>query len=460
MPQKNPVPPEGLKLTYEGATITVPQTFKHPGGQKFFDKLPAGTNITMQFNIFHSKSARAKKLVAAYKDAGQDKPAKEFEMAPADVELTELMAKWKKQGLFTPRWTFLLWSVSFMFGCIGTALFLASKGMVVLPGCFMAMAWVQAGWLQHDCGHRQVFSNVELNSAFHTFFESFIKGGSATWWNTRHNSHHNTPNVHGQDGDLRTMPVISWSTNFVRNYIKANPSKAGLVRAIISVQKYTFLFFLGLYVPVFFFTTKRYVALKNRTVEMAAIAVHFVVFLTAFYKAYLIADPGLTAGQFFMNMMGVFWLGYVVQGTALGFFFSLNHFVLPQFGLGADQEPERKLVLDAVAASPFSVPANNDERFSKYPDSWAARQMHTALNTSSSWLCTWATGGLNFQVEHHVVPNMPAHQLPRIADDVRKLAKNHGLAYRSLPFWDATSLCFGVLGEVGAEISADGKKKA
>src|SRR2546423_871360 len=35
-------------------------------------------------------------------------------------------------------------------------------------------------------------------------------GGSAVWWNGRHNRHHAKPNHKGWDLDIRTLPLFAW----------------------------------------------------------------------------------------------------------------------------------------------------------------------------------------------------------------------------------------------------------
>ena len=46
----------------------------------------------------------------------------------------------------------------------------------------------------------------------------------------------------------------------------------------------------------------------------------------------------------------------------------------------------------------------------------------------SKILC-WFTGGLNFQIEHHLFPNICHIHYPQIADIVRDTAKEYDLPY-------------------------------
>jgi linoleoyl-CoA desaturase len=42
---------------------------------------------------------------------------------------------------------------------------------------------------------------------------------------------------------------------------------------------------------------------------------------------------------------------------------------------------------------------------------------------------TWALGGLNFQIEHHLFPRVPHTHNPHIAENVRRNAERHGVRY-------------------------------
>jgi linoleoyl-CoA desaturase len=57
-------------------------------------------------------------------------------------------------------------------------------------------------------------------------------------------------------------------------------------------------------------------------------------------------------------------------------------------------------------------------------------QMKTTANFATrNWLVTWYTGGLNFQVEHHMFPTINHIHYPKIAEIVRKTAAEFELPY-------------------------------
>ena len=56
---------------------------------------------------------------------------------------------------------------------------------------------------------------------------------------------------------------------------------------------------------------------------------------------------------------------------------------------------------------------------------WFAHQLHTTSNfASNSRLFSWFVGGLNFQVEHHLFPNIVMSTTIKLVQLSRKLQKN------------------------------------
>jgi fatty acid desaturase len=46
-----------------------------------------------------------------------------------------------------------------------------------------------------------------------------------------------------------------------------------------------------------------------------------------------------------------------------------------------------------------------------------------------SWLVDWLLGGLNYQIEHHLFPNMPRPNLRRAQPLIRAFCQHHNLPY-------------------------------
>jgi fatty acid desaturase len=61
--------------------------------------------------------------------------------------------------------------------------------------------------------------------------------------------------------------------------------------------------------------------------------------------------------------------------------------------------------------------------------------LYATCNVEKSLFNDWFTGHLNFQIEHHLFPTMPRHNLYKIQPQVRALCAKHRIPYKlkSLP---------------------------
>ena len=74
-------------------------------------------------------------------------------------------------------------------------------------------------------------------------------------------------------------------------------------------------------------------------------------------------------------------------------------------------------------------------------NTWAIHQLFTTSNFSTNnKIINWFSGGLNFQVEHHLFPNICHVHYKKISPIVKKTAEEFGLPYHSFrTFFDALS---------------------
>lgn len=68
-------------------------------------------------------------------------------------------------------------------------------------------------------------------------------------------------------------------------------------------------------------------------------------------------------------------------------------------------------------------------------DQWYRRQILGSANFSGGKLMSIMAGNLNYQIEHHLFPDLPSNRYAEIAPEVQEICVRHGLAYNtaSLP---------------------------
>jgi fatty acid desaturase len=68
------------------------------------------------------------------------------------------------------------------------------------------------------------------------------------------------------------------------------------------------------------------------------------------------------------------------------------------------------------------------------PAEWYLRQMLGSANFEGGKVMTFLTGALNYQIEHHVFPDLPSNRYPQISERVRDICERYGIPYTTGPF--------------------------
>lgn len=78
-------------------------------------------------------------------------------------------------------------------------------------------------------------------------------------------------------------------------------------------------------------------------------------------------------------------------------------------------------------------------------------QIVSTRDISSGLFEDWFTGGLNYQIEHHLFPSLPRHNLGRVQKDVQALCEKHALLYESCSIAEGTRRVLKRLAEVAEQ---------
>ena len=85
------------------------------------------------------------------------------------------------------------------------------------------------------------------------------------------------------------------------------------------------------------------------------------------------------------------------------------------------------------------------------PTCWYRAQVVTSCSYGG-WLAAFATGGLNLQIEHHLFPYVPRHNLHILREMIEPLCAKHGIPYKSTTMWEGTKDVLNHLAEVTTEL--------
>jgi linoleoyl-CoA desaturase len=267
---------------------------------------------------------------------------------------------------------------------------LAALPVAIVLGLVVAGLGFNIG---HDAVHGAYSGNRMINRVLGFVFD--VLGASSYNWSRAHNIvHHTFTNVPGADHDLEPGPFL---------LLKPHPKPASIYRLqhLFAFPLYAFTMIVWVFKKDFVQIFDRSMTGRGATKRGALSMVlgkllHFGVF---------IALPLLVSPYAWWQVL----LGYLAMLASVGFtlavVFQLAHVV------EGTQFPE----------------ADSSHRLA---DGWATHQLRTTANFSQgSALATFFLGGLNNQIEHHLLPGVCHIHYPALAPIVRACAKDHGLPY-------------------------------
>jgi linoleoyl-CoA desaturase len=78
----------------------------------------------------------------------------------------------------------------------------------------------------------------------------------------------------------------------------------------------------------------------------------------------------------------------------------------------------------------FPLPTESN----KLEDEWAVHQLRTTANfATDNKILSWLVGGLNFQVEHHLFPNISHVHYPAISKIIKDTCREYNIPYLEHP---------------------------
>merc|ERR1719183_3373197 len=92
------------------------------------------------------------------------------------------------------------------------------------------------------------------------------------------------------------------------------------------------------------------------------------------------------------------------------------------------------------------------KKFDSHEDNWFKMQLDTSMDVASNHLTEWFHGGLQYQIEHHLFPRLPRHNLKYAAALVKEFAEKHGVRYHRPGFIQANREIIAALAKAAREV--------
>lgn len=257
--------------------------------------------------------------------------------------------------------------------------------------------------IQHDANHGALSMRHSWINDWIGYATDMI-GGNKVLWQEQHWMHHAFTNHHEHDPDA--FAAEPWLV-FRKLHNKRNPWQAWFFFPVMAM--YWFSQVLGV---------DQLVDMQHRGAKEAGLHMgneytrrrrNGAILLRAMYVYLNIVRPfQLHGGVGWEPLAQIFLMG-ISGSLVLGTLFAISH------NFETAHRPQHQSPHDPLK-----------------PACWYKSQVESSCNYGG-WLAGWLTGGLNFQIEHHLFPRMSSAWYPLIAPTVRRICLKHGVQYTHFP---------------------------
>lgn len=317
--------------------------------------------------------------------------------------------------------TILAWFVA---AYVMLVLVVTSWWLVVPLAVVLGLAVAAIGFnIQHDGGHKAYSNRPWVNKLMAMTLD--LMGGSSYLWDWKHNSiHHTYPNVDGEDDDI--------NVGFLGRLSPQQP-------------RYRFHRFQGIYMWVLygFLAIKWHFVDDFYQIAVGRIGPHRIprprgkdllvfvagklIFFSLAFGVPLLLHP-------WWAVLAVYAVAAFVSGLVLGVVFQLAH---------------------CVTQADFPVPVSTPAGGQRMETEWAVHQVQTTVDFArSNRVLSWLLGGLNFQVEHHLLHRICHVRYPALSKVVEEVCREFGVRYAAnRTFFSAVASHFRWLHQMGRPIT-------
>ena len=323
---------------------------------------------------------------------------------------TELARIVRESGLLRRRhayyWTMIVATISAFCLIWWGVVLVGDSWFQLLLAAALGIVITQFGFIGHDSAHQQMFRSPAWNEWTSRLLAGVFAGLAYGWWRSKHNLHHAAPNQEGRDPD-----IFPGAISFTPAAIEARTGRL----SPWFIKRQGWLFFPLLTLEGLNLHAESVRALlapghvPHKRLELTIVAAR----LTTYVVALVVLLPPTKAAAFFLVQMGVF-------GLCLGGSFAPSHKGMP------------------------IVPPTMKIDFFR-------RQVLMSRNVRGGVLVDIAMGGLNYQIEHHLFPNMPRPNLKLVQPLVRDYCAAQGVPYTEVGLFESYGIVVRYLNNVGLQ---------
>lgn len=316
-----------------------------------------------------------------------------------------------KRGLFETKYSYYAKYFAWYATVFGSALYLtlgcSSYGAHMMGAVMLGLFWQQFAFFGHDIGHNAITHDRPRDLFWGIALCNTLGGISLGWWKRSHNVHHIVCNSIEADPDIQHLPAFAVHEGIFGKFYSTYHSKwfttGWLERFLVSYQHWLFYPLMFIYARWNLYLQSYLLLLSSektplKGLELVSLA-GFAVWMTAMIST-------LPTGN---ERLAYILIAHAVSG----------------------------LLHVQICLSHFALTAYNGRAYNNDDDEWFRLQLMTTQNIDCPEWMDWFHGGLQFQIEHHLWPRLPRHNLREARRLTKKLCKKHGVHYQEPGFIEA-----------------------
>lgn len=400
---------KGTEVSIDGVVYDI-ANFDHPGGESIL--IFGGNDVTVQYKMIHAyhtekhlEKMQRVGVVKNYKSEFSFDSEFEREIKREVFKIVRRGREFGTFGWFARAFFYvgLYFYLQYLWLTQGT-----SWQLAVVYGVSQALIGLN---VQHDANHGAASKTPWINNVFGLGAD--LIGGSKWLWMQQHWTHHAYTNHGDKDPDAFGAEPFLLFNDYPIGHAKR--------KVMHNFQAFFYLFVLAGYWISSVFNPE---VLDLRQGGAAGVGIKmdndytvnrrkYAIAIRLYYIYVHVVHPIVYEG-FTWNVVGNIMLLGVAESLALATLFSLSHNFVD-----SDRDPT------------LIVESKKGEKTEQVD--WFKIQVETSC-TYGGFISGCVTGGLNFQVEHHLFPRMSSAWYPFIAPKVREICKKHGVNYAYYPW--------------------------
>ena len=362
----------------------------HPGGRAILEQTRDINDCTALFETYHAFSDRIYMMTQLQKYEIKDTVEVYEYKFDTYHKLVDRIKKIYPTRKFIKASYSWLWCVIAMLSCYITTFYVAMNREYImvyrcLASCIAAVSWLSLAFnVMHDGSHYAISTDAYTNQLYTRIWNQWGLWNSMIWFYHHVYHHHSFTGEEHKDPDLYHLrPFLRKTKND-----KINP------------------FFLKYHTYILFLST---IVFPGQYIGQV------ISYLRASIKKriFSIKIPNITYYQLIDSMifvLSLYTLSYGLDGPTFIYILTLN--ILYHINTELDHDTYETMQDHTTSKDWLHIQVKHSNNF---------------MNHNKIWTCLF--GGINYQIEHHLFPNMCNEHYPNIQPIVIQFCKEHSLPY-------------------------------